>query len=77
MTPAERGFGWGRYCSRTMSSWRRMNSERDTPVLRAARVNNRSAVGSNAMVVAFFWASAMRVMLPQGSPPGHLPQYRP
>jgi hypothetical protein len=45
-----------------------MNSERDTPVLRAARVNNLSAAGSNAMVVAFFWASAMGVMLPQLGP---------
>ena len=41
-----------------------MNSERDTPRSRAARVNKRSCLGSRAIVVAFFLESATEVMLP-------------
>ena len=41
-----------------------MNSERDTPRSRAARVSRRSCAGSRAIVVAFFFESAMEVILP-------------
>jgi hypothetical protein len=50
-TPADRGFGWGRYCSRARRSCARMNSERETPCARATASRSWSVCASRMMVV--------------------------